>query len=568
MANYDNLDRETLLRLLKRRDAEQSLGLVWERDDIEVEGALNNDFVALTLDCAQSHGEAPWENLIIEGDNFDALRALKISHKSSINCIYIDPPYNTGNRDFVYNDRFVDANHRFRHSLWLEFMHKRLILARDLLSDDGVILVSIDDNEVFRLGMLMDRVFGEDNKVGTIVWKNVTDNNPSRVVKEHEYILVYSRKIDCCAPVWKSADLAVKSLILNKQAELLSAGISGPQLQAEYTAWFRTVKDQLAPLDNYKFIDEGGVYAGSRSVHNPGKEGYRYDVIHPKTGLPCKQPLMGYRFPEETMQSLIESDRILFGDDETKLIELKIYVADYKHKLSSVIDLDGRSGANEVRSIFGGEKVFNNPKPVQLLADIFSYVTKSDDVVLDFFAGSGTTAHALEKLNRADGGRRKFILVSSTEATDEAPEKNLCRDVCAERVRRIQAGYLNARGDQVEGLGGGFGYMRARRIPMHRLTQKIDHAEIWNALQMLHRHALTPWAGGGFAVDEGGGASSAFAYLSDAYPASRTRMEDWLAHRGEQGATIYTWSPERYRTASSPHDWQAIPQHLRERFGR
>ncbi|MBP8804736.1 MAG: site-specific DNA-methyltransferase, partial [Pseudoxanthomonas sp.] len=158
MAGYDDLDRETLIRLLQRRDAERQLGLVWERDEIEADQALNEDYVALDLDPTLSHGAAPWENLIIEGDNFDALRALRLSHKGAIRCIYIDPPYNTGNRDFVYNDRFVDKTHRFRHSLWLEFMYRRLVLAKELLADDGVIFVSIDDNELFRLGMLMDRV--------------------------------------------------------------------------------------------------------------------------------------------------------------------------------------------------------------------------------------------------------------------------------------------------------------------------------------------------------------------------------------------------------------------------
>ena len=135
MANYEDLDREALIRLLRRRDAERQLGLVWERDEIEVDDAVNSDYVALQLDSALSHGDAPWDNLIIEGDNFDALRALRMSHKGAIRCIYIDPPYNTGNRDFVYNDRFVDKTHRFRHSLWLEFMYRRLQLARELLAE-------------------------------------------------------------------------------------------------------------------------------------------------------------------------------------------------------------------------------------------------------------------------------------------------------------------------------------------------------------------------------------------------------------------------------------------------
>lgn len=569
MSKYDDLDRDSLIRLLQRRDAERQLGLVWERDDIEADAALNADYVALTLDQELSHGDAPWQNLIIEGDNFDALRALRMSHKGKenpIRCIYIDPPYNTGNRDFVYNDRFVDKTHRFRHSLWLEFMYQRLTLAKELLADDGVIFVSIDDNELFRLGMLMDRVFGEENKLGVVVWKNVTDNNPSRVVTEHEYLLFYARNKSAVPAEWKSSDFAKKEAMLSVESDLLEKYEDVGALQTAYSEWFRENKEQLKPLDNYKFIDRDGIYAGSRSVHNPGKEGYRYDVLHPDTGLPCAQPLMGYRFPEATMGQLLSDKKILFGKDHTKLVELKIYLKDYKSKLSSVVDLDGRSGSNVLRDMFDNEKVFNNPKSVELMSWLMSYFVAKTDTVLDFFAGSGTTAHAVAKLNAEDGGTRKFILVSSTEATEDAPDKNLCRDVCAQRVRRVLGGYTNAKGEQVEGLGGGFAYLRARRIPKHRLSLKLDHPEIWNALQLLHGRPLTPWPSGGFAVDERDG--DAIVYVADAYPATHARLQDWLAQRGAQPATVYSCAPERYRTADSPHDWRPIPQHLRERFGR
>lgn len=191
---YDHLDRQTLIGLLQRRDAERQLGLVWERDEIEADQALNDDFVALSLDAGLSHGEAPWDNLIIEGDNYDALRALRMTHKGAIRCIYIDPPYNTGNKDFVYNDRFVDKTHRFRHSLWLEFMYRRLQLAKELLADDGVIFVSIDDNEVFRLGMLMDRVFGSDRKLACLTWQtNGNFDNQAKIKIAHEYVLAYTK---------------------------------------------------------------------------------------------------------------------------------------------------------------------------------------------------------------------------------------------------------------------------------------------------------------------------------------------------------------------------------------
>jgi adenine-specific DNA-methyltransferase len=143
-------------------------------------------------------------------------------------------------------------------------------------------------------------------------------------------------------------------------------------------------------LDRYKYIDFGGVYTGSQSVHNPGKEGYRYDVIHPETGKPCQQPLMGYRFPEETMQKLIEEEKILFGEDESKIIELKVYAKDFRAKLSSLITIDGRLGAYDLRNIFPEmKKTFDNSKPKDLIKELASFTTGEGDIVLDFFAGAG-----------------------------------------------------------------------------------------------------------------------------------------------------------------------------------
>ncbi|MBL8396355.1 MAG: site-specific DNA-methyltransferase [Candidatus Accumulibacter sp.] len=171
--NYDDYTREQLLRLLRERDRRPRFGLVWERDEIDHDLSVNSDFVALDWDAGLSCGDGPQRNLIIEGDNFDALRYLRMTHAGRVKCIYIDPPYNTGNRDFIYNDRFVDKDDSYRHSKWLEFMYRRLELAKELLSEDGVIFVSIDDNEVFHLGLLMEQVFGAANFVANVIWQKV-----------------------------------------------------------------------------------------------------------------------------------------------------------------------------------------------------------------------------------------------------------------------------------------------------------------------------------------------------------------------------------------------------------
>jgi adenine-specific DNA-methyltransferase len=542
MAAYEDLDRDALIRLLRRRDAERQLGLVWERDEIEADAAVNTDYVALQPDPALSHGDAPWDNMIIEGDNFDALRALRMSHKGAIRCIYIDPPYNTGNRDFVYNDRFVDRTHRFRHSLWLEFMYRRLQLAKELLADDGVIFVSIDDNELFRLGMLMDRVFGEDNFIANVIWQKIFSpkNTAQHFSDDHEYIVVYSKN----RTKWRPNHL--------------------PRTAAQDGAYKNPDNDHRGPWTSGDLSARNFYGAGTYPITCPSGR-----------TIPGPPPGMYWRVSKEKFAELDADQRIWWGKDGNNTPRLKRFLSDVKQgvvpqTLWTYAEVghtqDAKKQLLDVLQFESSSDVFSTPKPVQLMERILRIATKPDDTVLDFFAGSGTLGQAVAKLNAEDGGNRKFILVSSTEATEDDPEKNLCRDVCAERVRRVLGGYTNAKGQAVEGLDGGFAYLRARRVPKHRMSQKLDHAEIWCALQLLHNRPLSPWPGGGFAVDEGD--DHAIAYLADAYPASRTRMEAWLAARGAQAATVYSWSPERYRGVDSPHDWRPIPQHLRERFGR
>jgi adenine-specific DNA-methyltransferase len=197
--NYRDLTHEQLVSLLEARDRKK-FGLIWERDAIEHDRALNSDFIALDEIPELGAGEDARQNLIIEGDNFDALRALRVAYAGKVKCIYIDPPYNTGNRDFVYNDRFVDKDHNWRHSLWLEFMFQRLTLARDLLAQDGAIFVSIDDNEIFHLGVLMNEVFGEGNFVANVIWQKRTSPDARlRLGAGHEYVLGYAafKDVEC-----------------------------------------------------------------------------------------------------------------------------------------------------------------------------------------------------------------------------------------------------------------------------------------------------------------------------------------------------------------------------------
>lgn len=386
------------------------------------------------------------ENVYISGDNLDGLKHLLKSYSHKIKCIYIDPPYNTGKDEFAYNDSFnftiddlteklsisetdakriIDLTKRgsSSHSAWLLFMYPRLLLARDLLSSDGVILVSIDDNEQANLKMILDDVFGEENLIGTIIWKNATDNNPTNISVEHEYILCFARKKETLPPVWKSQLSDMKSAMLEVETTLLDKyGSDEESIQRDYSVWYNENKNQLGKLEGYKFCDAGGIFAGSRSVHNPGKQGYYYDVLHPITGKPCTPPLMGYRFPEESMRLLIAQDKIIYGEDENKIIELKQRLRDYEDKLSSVITLDSRSGANIIRSLFNNKNVFKNPKTPHIFEEILPFIVGDNDIVLDFFSGSATTAHAVMNMNVSDKGNRRYIMVQLPEPVKKDSE--------------------------------------------------------------------------------------------------------------------------------------------------
>jgi len=420
------------------------------------------------------------QNLFIEGDNLDALKLLQESYLGKVKMIYIDPPYNRkkGN-DLVYRDDFfgnsfeyltgsgqideddrrlvanTESNGRF-HSDWLSMMYTRLKIAKNIMSPAGVVMISIDDNELHNILKICHEIFGESNFVGSVTWKNVTDNNPTNIAVEHEYIVAFAKSKISLEKVWKSSLSDIKDYLVNIGLELNKLH-KGVDLQAAYQSWFREHKSQLGPLDRYKYIDEDGIYTGSQSVHNPGKEGYRYDVPHPVTKLPCKQPLMGYRFPKETMDNLIREERILYGDDHEKIVELKVYAHEFMDKLSSVYDLDGRTGPYDLKSIFPeGAKIFSNPKPVALMERLVSFTTGVDDTILDLFAGSGTLCEATLRLNAADGGRRKFLAIQYPEEIngsnaegkaaiklcEKISLKPLISEISKERIRRAGAKIL------------------------------------------------------------------------------------------------------------------------------
>lgn len=554
-SRYDHLTKEELLRLLEardRRDAETRFGLVWEANEIERDKALNGDFVALDLDPKLSCGPGPWRNLIVEGDNFDALRHLRMCFAGQVKCIYIDPPYNTGNRDFVYNDRFVDKEDSWRHSKWCEFMFQRLMIARDLLRQDGVIFVSIDDNEMPTLAFLMKRIFGEGNFVATFVWerKRKASNLDKQVRAITEYVICYRQSKP--VPLVAKEDVAEE----NKPYPFYNTGNKRAVLRFPASVVVTTsLPDGSYPAGDFpdkktlvKLLDDVVVKSG---------------VITTPFALEGE-----WRYSQSFLDELIrEGERI-----EIKGIRFKPYWInnnDRQKLFKTLLTKDtydvgtNEDGNAEIAKILGANG-FSFPKPTSLIAKLVEVSTGPDDLVLDFFAGSGTTAHAVHKLNAADGGRRRVILVSSTEATKDVPDKNLCRDVCATRVRRVIEGYTPAGGEPAPGLGGDFAYLRTRRIPAARLLE-IDHAQVWTALQLMHGLALEPYTNGPFAW--AGDEDEAVMFLP------RFRREDApvLLRQLKRSAAValYSWQPsavEQHVRAGHVTHLQ-IPETLSRRFG-
>jgi adenine-specific DNA-methyltransferase len=419
-------------------------------------------------------------NLFIEGDNLDALKLLQETYLGKVKLVYIDPPYNTG-KDFIYKDDFstdvgdylqqssqtdseggrlvanTEANGRF-HSDWLSMIYPRLKLARNLLRDDGAILISIDDNEVDNLRKVCDEVFGEENFVGQIVWQRSKKGDSKLIAKVHEYILCYVRDKDSVIAngPWRRPKEGADQ-VLAKYAELrASLGSDHEAIRAEMQAWYKQLPsdDPRKAHKHYNWSDDRGLYfAADFAGPDDGRESRpRHDILHPVTGKSCKKPSTGWRWDEEkTKWALAQTPpRIHFGPDETTIPTRKSYLFEIDSEpYSSVFYRDGRSATLEVEELVG-KGWFPFPKNTDVLSELIELVTKPDDIILDFFAGSGSTGHAVMKVNQAHGSKRRFILVQIPEETGRTGYATIA-DITKKRLReagkRIASGSAIGAGD-------------------------------------------------------------------------------------------------------------------------
>jgi len=507
--NYADLTRDTLINLLRKRDLSRRLGLVWERDEIEHERGLTADLPLLGLVPELSKGSAPWNNLLIEGDNFQALRFMGSAYKGQVKCIYIDPPYNTGTKDFIYNDRFQNKEDSFFNSTWLEFLYRRLSLARGLLREDGVLLVSINDDNRAYLELLLDQIW-PGGRQGTLVWRSRQGSNAdlgSFLSCDHEHILVwanpgfkfkgseksydmYSNPDNDLRGDWRISDLTLGFSYIERP------NLYYPLHDTKTDIWYPANPDRIWVYASTARLKEGQqvqakpmeefIALGQILFPNDQRVGSwnsKEELMHAiESGdVPCsgKTPLFRKELPD---LDFWVGKKVGFGRPQ-----FKRYKADLRNENqplsswiistidketdtgNSIVSNTSQEGAKALQKQLGA-KVFNYTKPPSLLYGLLSQSTGPDDLVLDFFAGSGTTGQAVAQLNKEDGGKRTCILVSTTEANAEEPDKNICRDVTA---RRLTA------------LGIDFAYLRVSTWPTFEQGRGLADEVIWASLQLL-----------------------------------------------------------------------------------
>ena len=426
-------ERSDLLGLLREN---KTYGLVWEDKPEDVEERLREELPILTevpeRVIISEDNDAP-NHILIEGDNLEALAILAYTHEGKIDVIYIDPPYNTGNKDFIYNDSYVDKEDSYRHSKWLSFMSRRLKIAK-LLSDRGVIFISIDDNEQAQLKLLCDEIFGADRFITNLIWQKKTgaaDANGIAIITE--YILVY-----CLDP-----QNAKNIFSYNKNAFDIK--------RYRYTDEFEKIRGPFY----YDSLDRGSIQYSDGL--NYGIEAPDGSMIFPNGRLSFVNDGWTWKWSKEKVEWGIKNKFIEIVPTNKKkngwAVKYKIYLnvdnegnaieksVPYKNLISGILNADA---ANDIKTIFNS-KAFSYAKPIELIKLFINLIANKKGIILDFFAGSGTTLHATMQLNAEDGGHRQCILVTNNE-------NNICEEVTYERNRRVIQGYTNAKGEEVAGL--------------------------------------------------------------------------------------------------------------------
>lgn len=388
------------------------------------------------------------ENLFIEGDNLEVLKLLQKAYFGKVKMIYIDPPYNTG-KEFIYPDKYAetldtyleytgqkdsegrkfstntDTSGRF-HSRWLNMMYSRMYLAKNLLRDDGVVFVSINDIEAANLRRMLDEIFGEENFVSQIVWQRSKRGDAKQIANIHEYVLCYARNSEASLRdgFWRKPKEGVSEVLAHYQELRSKYRNDHAEVRREMMDWYRGLPngDPRKSHKHYNWSDDRGLYfaADFAGPDDGRKNRPRHDIFHPVTGRSCKKPSTGWRWDEEKTKWALnqEPPRIHFGEDENTIPTRKTYLHEIDSEpFSSVFYADGRSATLEVESIVG-KGIYQFPKNKEVIAELINLICRDGDLVLDFFAGSGTTGHSCYLLAEEAGKNVKFVLVQLPEVCE------------------------------------------------------------------------------------------------------------------------------------------------------
>ncbi len=412
-----NEERSNLIGLLRQH---KKYGLVWEDKPEDVEERLREELPVLreVKDNAilSDESDAP-NHILIEGDNLEALTTLSYTHERKIDVIYIDPPYNTGNKDFVYNDSFVDTEDSYRHSKWLSFMNKRLKIAKKLLSDKGVIFISIDDNEQANLKILCDETFGSNNFIAQVIWERAYSpvNLKKHFSESHDYVIVYAKRIE---------------FAINNGLPRTSEA-----------------NERYSNPDN----DRRGMWKPGDLSVGPAVQANIYPITTPSGRVVVPPSGYSWRLSEAKFKEYVLDNRIWFGPTGGSVPAIKRFLSEVKQGITPMTIWKytevghSQDATKELKDVFEGEARFTYPKSVRLIKRIVHLYSNENSIILDFFAGSGTTLHATMQLNAEDGGHRQCILVTNNE-------NNICEEVTYERNKRVIQGYTTPKGVKVEGL--------------------------------------------------------------------------------------------------------------------
>lgn len=440
-------------------------GLVWEHHEEKIDQELKNKIPVFVEDkeLEIKKNEAKSTNFIIEGDNLLSLYLLNKTHKSKIDLIIIDPPYNRGLNDFIYDDNYIDRGDSFKHSKWISFMNERLTLAKKLLKSNGVIFINIDDNEFAGLKLLCDDIFGEENFIACFPWHNRTSvQNDTDISVNHEYILAYAKKR-------RTTNRRLKA--------------------SNEEQWYKTDDFVIQPkeTDSSKYSnpdnDSRGIWKADPFDAPNIRPNLTYEIVNPVTGVKYLPPKgRCWRMEQEKFQKLLEDKRIVFGKNGKSKPQLKVFYNEVKMKgeiRNSWFDSDvydtSTNGKKELLSILPDKKIFNTPKPVTLYKEIIKMAISpmvEKPVILDFFAGSGTVGQAV--LEEFQGKDASFILCNSNE-------NNICKDITYERIKRAICGYTNQKEIAVKGIESNLKYYRAGYIDKSKPEDDTYYVE--NELQ-------------------------------------------------------------------------------------